>query len=470
MKNKILVNGMVWGRKELLVSPIDYDDFVNEMLEALGREKKGFRAQTDFGQKAVLSRASFEASFRTPDLNNPQEVKWMLLLPPRSQATEQIATALKPLVDHRQGQVLFSPEPPAAAEPEDWIVNHYSQMDDSERPYYVLLAGSPETIPFRFQYTLDVQAAVGRLSFERTEDYARYAQKVVDFETRDDAFVAKRTLFFATEHSPDDATHFSRCYMADKLVEMVQEKGIPSTYLAGGDATLANLISAFGGKGETPALVYTATHGLGVPGQDEEVRRRLQGAIVCQDYDGRQGVLAADLVPTDSFAHGSIMFSFACYGAGTPRDSDFFQWIKDPGLLNCRPKQDFIAALPQKLLAHPKGPLAFIGHLDPAWLYSFADPNHLADDKGWGSRMAPFRQAVDQLLQGATVGYAVKRFNELYATISVKLTNIENQFQSDVTRGGDPQWNKQLIDTWMTRNDTQNFIVLGDPAVKAKLR
>jgi hypothetical protein len=196
---------------------------------------------------------------------------------------------------------------------------------------------------------------------------------------------------------------------------------------------------------------------------------RLQGALVCQNYDGRSGILSADLVPAEPFGYGSIMFSFACYGAGTPKESDFFQWIKDPRLLSCRPKQDFVAALPQKLLAHPKGPLAFVGHLDPAWLYCFADPNYIADDRDWGSRMAPFRQAVDQLLQGATVGYAVKRFNEVYATISVKLSNIQNQFRIDITRGGDPQWTRELIDTWMTRNDTQNFIVLGDPAVKTKM-
>ena len=37
MTDKILVNGMVWGTQEPLVSPIDYDEFVKIMLEALSR-------------------------------------------------------------------------------------------------------------------------------------------------------------------------------------------------------------------------------------------------------------------------------------------------------------------------------------------------------------------------------------------------------------------------------------------------
>jgi hypothetical protein len=350
--------------------------------------------------------------------------------------------------------------------------DHYLQLDDDQKPYYILLAGDPEAIPFRFQYNLDVEAAVGRVFFKNLDDYAQYAKKVVDFETGKDAFVANRAVFFATEHPwQDDVTHISRRYMTNPLVDMVTKMGVQVSYFAGDEATLTNLMSNFGDAStEAPALIFTASHGVAVLDDDEDLRRCLQGALICQDYDGLSGVLAAEQVPTDSFGHGSIVFSFACYGAGTPRQSDFFQWIKYPRLLRCRPAQDFIAALPQKLLQHPQGPLAFIGHIDPAWLYSFAPPTSLKDVRGWGTRMAPFRQAVDDLLKGATVGYAVRLFSEIYAAISADLATIENQFQANAARGQDPQWTKNLIDTWMTRNDTQNFIVLGDPAVKAKMR
>jgi hypothetical protein len=125
--------------------------------------------------------------------------------------------------------------------------------------------------------------------------------------------------------------------------------------------------------------------------------------------------------------------------------------------------------LPKKLLAHPKGPLAFIGHLDPAWVYSFGDPSCIADDKCWKSRMSPFRQAVDQILQGASAGYAMKRFNEIYAALSVYLANTEDDFRRNSKLEQESLWTRKLVETWMTRNDTQNFVVLGDPAAKAKM-
>ena len=56
-------------------------------------------------------------------------------------------------------------------------------MKPAKLPYYVMLVGSPEQIPFEFQYLLGVEYAVGRLSFDDATDYARYANSTIAYES-----------------------------------------------------------------------------------------------------------------------------------------------------------------------------------------------------------------------------------------------------------------------------------------------
>ncbi len=149
--DQIVVNGMVWGKVAPLMTPIDYEEFQRTIIDALGVSKEQFRPDVESVQTSMFSQGFTE--FREPHLDDPRDVKWILLLPPKTPQTEKIAEALKRLVEHREGQIVHVP-----TAWEDWL-NDYKYTPQEDRPYYVLIAGTPAELPFRFQYLLDVDAA-----------------------------------------------------------------------------------------------------------------------------------------------------------------------------------------------------------------------------------------------------------------------------------------------------------------------
>ena len=198
--------------------------------------------------------------------------------------------------------------------------------------------GDPETIPYSFQYQLDVQYAVGRIYFDTLDEYAQYAQSVVTAE-KNNPRPARLTLF-GTRNPDDAATAMSMQSLIRPLAEQLpNRKGVRDgaqpwdiQVVQPENATKADLASILNG-GQTPSLLFTASHGIGFPNGDS---RQLphQGALVCQDWPGPEAwqktvpqdfYLAGDDITEDARLLGLIAFHFACYSAGTPRLDDYPQ-------------------------------------------------------------------------------------------------------------------------------------------------
>lgn len=381
--------------------------------------------------------------------------------------TPAIREALGELLRHRQAQAgAFYKEyvGPAAYRPNesknDFLARHGAgpgPADPAKVPYYLLIVADPEAIPYKVQYQLDVQYAVGRIFFETLEEYAAYARAVVAAETQA-PFLARQATFFGVANPDDPATRLSSEHLIKPLAANLAKDQPEWAFnvLAPADSTKTRLAGLLGGA-ETPALLFTASHGMGFP-KDDPRQLKHQGALLCQEWPGpqkwRQPIpqdhyFAADDVAANANLLGLMAFHFACYGAGTPKLDDFAH--KTGQRAQIAP-QAFVAGLPRRLLT--QGALAAVGHVERAWGTSFLW------DKA-GVQLGVFESSLKRLLEGHPIGSALEFFNERYAEISSDLSSQleEIQFGAEVSSA-------KIAGLWTANNDARSYVIIGDPATR----
>lgn len=389
----------------------------------------------------------------------------------KAKATE----ALAPLCALRKEQQLAMSSAPSSGLPDGLIVMSRPRSSDPERwaarmseaagaplPDYLLLVGGPDRFPFDVQAFLDISKMTGRLDFDGDGDSywsqcSTYAQKVVRFE-KGQSLVEPNALFYG--FGVDSATATARQDLIGRLLQYVKSEAFPTTdgrtlltpiELLDKQATSAALRSALQAK--RPALVFTASHGLEYPQSAS-----LWGALTDTRFVGSTGddPLTAVTIPSDAFAEGSVIVSFACFSAGVPRRSAM-RYLRSGEDVDI-PGAPFVSPLPKRLLGHPRGPVAFLGHVDRATSESFA---MLAGE----TVPASFAAFCEDTLGGfGTLGEAMAKFRTQTGEAREALIKSFPAYDGRPSIASP----EEKIRRWIRYFDAQGYLLLGDPALSIR--
>lgn len=436
---------------------------------------------SDLQDKAKQKREKKKALKAGKDPDNLADAGWGVIFAREYKdssgyTAEAIREALSPLLDHRRQQATQKDERyyreyigSKAYHAGETKVNFLQNrgagsgaVDPERMPYYLLIVGDPETIPYHFQYQLDVQYAIGRIYFDTLGEYAQYARSVVEAETGQ-LSLPKQVTLFGVRNNDDPATQYSADHLVKPLADFLRQKQLDWSVsdISPVESTKEKLSQLMGGA-ETPALLFTASHGVGFP-KDHPRQFSHQGALLCQNWPGphiwkgeldpKEHYFAADDVGNDANVKGLIVFNFACFGAGTPKLNNFSRRASsEEAELASR---SFMARLPQRLLSHPKGgALAVIGHVDRAFSLSFFS-------RRVGKQLAVFESAFESIITGKPLGFAIEYFNQRYAELSSDL-----QTAIEAIENGSKANDDDLADLWRSSNDARNYTIIGDPAVR----
>jgi hypothetical protein len=452
----------------------------------------GLSADLPGASQRIANSTHLGTDYSVDDPNDLTQAGWGILF--ASDADPAIKAQLQPLIDLRQKQVqdphLFKvfegtanggvlPGQTAASWAQQRGVSLTAAVDPYQGgvPFYLLIVGSPDRIPFEFQALLKMQWAVGRLAFDDVDDYGRYAQAVVQYESS--AFrpvQRKNAAVWVTRNVGDLATAMLSGAICQDFLDPSNRLGGQRQFnldaFPNEKATKAQLVEILRGNlpGGPPAVFFTGSHGWEYSAADPVMQRLKQGSLITQEWipgtpASSLNQFSGDDVPADAKLQGSVGFLFACYSGGCPANSSYhFNTDGSPIPITPAP---MISSLPQALLSH--GALAVIAHVDMAFPYAFQDVSGTP-------QVQAVRTPLELLMRGKRTGLAADSLSILWSSLSSQLglalgassgaNTGTNSAGSAVATAPNSAPFAQLT---IARDDARNYIVLGDPATKLRI-
>jgi len=235
--DQIVVNGINGATGDYLVQPISIENAVQVVADS--------RQSAEDIEKdkivSVIRQKAEQKSLGLADDVDPDKLHhtgWAIVF--HKDEDPQVKAALKPLFEHRLKMIQKAIDDDDEAENDakdivkwcedykdqtahDWLVNNhgidFGNFDAAKMPYYILLVGSPERIPFKFGHWLGAAYGVGRLYFDQIGDYQAYVDSVIRYEKEAEqpAPTTKDLVFFGPRQRNDGATKLSSEFLVKPL-------------------------------------------------------------------------------------------------------------------------------------------------------------------------------------------------------------------------------------------------------------
>ncbi|MBA4379924.1 MAG: hypothetical protein C0393_04445, partial [Anaerolinea sp.] len=230
MSEQLVFNGINAVTGEPLLPPMDAET-ISGIIRGEPKDEKQIKELKFWYERSTQGHYAVKEG---ADPTKLEETGWGVVF--TYNADPAIREALKPLLDWRKEQASKIKEiyyreytGPEGYRPneskQDFLARHGAgpgPADPEKVPYYILIVGDPETIPYRFQYQVDVQYAVGRIYFDKVEDHWNYANSVVKAE-KEKLSLPRNATFFGVANPDDQATNLSSEQLIKPLVESMSK-------------------------------------------------------------------------------------------------------------------------------------------------------------------------------------------------------------------------------------------------------
>jgi len=416
------------------------------------------------------------------EANELSAQRWGVIAPEGPEG-DALLGRIERLIAHRQEQqgapvmVYRVPRGLHAADAARWRKQVFEAPGVRQRdlPRYQLILGDLDQVSAELQVIQGSDGYVGRLAFDEPEAYEAYVDKLLRWEKKPAPISRARAVFHTVKDRTSATTVGHQSLMAPGLALAQRYHGegdFPASAileLDHGYTPKPGPLLEEAGKGE-PGVLFTMSHGAGAPRhgwRSVEEQRREQGGM---SFGPASGLLTGEALAGRPFMPGGVWLVLACFGAGTPAASKYEPWLEQLATTGSfqgstaavaaslpADGRPFTAAVPKAVLASPEGPLAFIGHVDLAWTYSFRE----RDTGTPVDRPERFVDVLHGLLRHDRVGVAFRQLVVHYGRTNTELTALIESGVDDADRRGH---------LWMLRNDLAGYVLLGDPAARLPLR